>query len=576
MSTSSFGLIIGEYVIAALILRLSLRRPAGGRRSPGSPLRGVTSALLRIGSALHNTVRTGTFTDRSRGLLLCGGVAFAVSVAGALVRWPAPVLHDEFSNLLAADTFCEGRLTNPAHPFWQHFESMHILQQPTYASKYPPLQGLLLAIGQCLTGSPVAGLWLSSVAASVAITWMLQGWLPPRWALFGGMLAALHTGLQLRWGQTFMGGAPAVIGAALLIGAYGRWLKHGGAADSVIAAFGLVLLATSRPFEGLLVGLPIALSVICRLLIDERPNLLGRLRATIVPAAAVLAAAAAALMYYNIRVTGNPLTMPYSLHSRTYMSGTLFLPGPLPSPPPEYRHVVMKEFHSDWEIDSYRAQQSLRGFLRVKTHYYSICFFLLLSPVLSLGFVWGARGWLRQRRHGQLVLMSCLGLLILGSSAAVWVYSHYLSPALPIIILMATCGARQLWCLRTPGMPTQQGDLRPGRQALVLLSTFYVLSFLVALGSNAQLPRSGWQIDRERIIQELREQPGDDLIFVRYSRNHSPHDEWVYNRADLDGSSIVWAREMNEAENKKLRDYFHHRKSWLLNADVLPRQLIPL
>jgi hypothetical protein len=55
---------------------------------------------------------------------------------------------------------------------------------------------------------------------------------------------------------------------------------------------------------------------------------------------------------------------------------------------------------------------------------------------------------------------------------------------------------------------------------------------------------------------------------VRYdSKDHNIHDEWVYNGAEIDAAKVLWARELDPAQNATLLAYFHDRKIWLVTPD---------
>lgn len=139
---------------------------------------------------------------------------------------PIPAVHDEFSNLLAAETFALGRLTNPTPPMWIHFETFHEMMTSTYMSMYPPGQGAEMALGKILFGDPWWAVWLRVGVMCAALIWMLYAWLPPAWALLGGVLAVLQFSVAHYWMNSYWGGALAAIGGILVLGSYLRLQKR--------------------------------------------------------------------------------------------------------------------------------------------------------------------------------------------------------------------------------------------------------------------------------------------------------------------------------------------------------------
>jgi hypothetical protein len=221
--------------------------------------------LTQIDNWFTLVERHGRSIARRKGLAvaICGLLVLFVRLA-ELPQLPAPEpkVLDEFSYLLGADTFSLGRLTNPQHPLWTHFESFHILQSPTYMSMYPPAQAMFLALGQKVAGAPWLGVVLGMCLCCASLCWMLQGWLPPGWAFFGGLLISLRIGVFSYWMNTYYGGAVAAMAGALLFGGLPRVLRRPNVRDSILMGIGLFILANSRPFEGLVAAIPVAAALL--------------------------------------------------------------------------------------------------------------------------------------------------------------------------------------------------------------------------------------------------------------------------------------------------------------------------
>jgi len=494
---------------------------------------------------------------------------------------PLPFIHDDFSHLLAADTFAHGRLTNPTPAMWTHFESFHITMQPTYMSMYFPGEGLILAASKVVLGNPWFGILICSALMCAAICWMLQAWLPPTWALLGGILAVLRLGLFSYWVNTYAGGGVITgLGGALVLGALPRLMKTARFRYGLVMAIGMILLGLTRPYEGLLVCLPVAFGLGNWALFGKnRPSTAVLLRRAALPVLMVVVAVSW-LGYYDYRAFGKPTTLPYTIDRATYAVCPYFVWQRL-HPEPQYRHAVMREFYTDLEVKEYPRIHSWTRFVplsfgKILVAILFFAGFALLPPLIMM------RRALLDRRIRFLVL--CLPVLMAGMAIEIFMIPHYLAPFTAVFYAVGLQAMRHLRMWQPEGKAVGATIVRLSVTVCFVMAGVRLLTGPLHLETVAW-PASGWSstwrgpehfgIQRAQIEARLEKLPGDQLAIVRYSSDHNPLDEWVYNLADIDGSKVVWAREMDTTNNLELEHYYQNRKVWLVEPDTTPVSVVP-
>jgi hypothetical protein len=573
--------------------------------------------------------RFAAFAQHRRLAILAVG-ALTIFARVALLPWqtvPQPKVHDEFSYLLAADTFAHGRLANPPHPMWIFLDTFHVIQHPTYASMYPPAQGMALAAGK-LFGQPWVGVLLSVAAMVMAFTWMFQGWMPPQWALLGGLVVWARFGIFSYWINSYWGGAVAATGAALVLGALARIWDHPRRRNAIIFALGAGILAISRPLEGSIFFIPLGAALLWWAL---RRDAVGRTEATrrvVLPVAAILACAAAFIGFYNWRVTGSPAKFPHFIEQRE-ITTAIFL-WQHDKPPIAYTNPQFDDFYHNFLPSLYQASwPAAEG----QWWYKSTDFWeFFLGPALSVPFL--ALPWVLREPRNRLLLAQVI-LSAIGLWVVVYYHAHYAAPLMATVFLLLMLGLRVLRRWRffgraagvaltrlvifftllagplyfvqaaVPQLASMFGWLQR-HNVLPLLMLLFVLA-LVRAGARIAGRRAdnehGWfnasleflllvcmvlqlctiqrnlypdafpYVDdlaepfRKPVEDQLAARSGEHLVLVRYAKDHNVGEEYVYNEADIDRAKTVWAREIPGMDLSPLLNYFKNRDVWVYEPD---------
>ncbi len=485
-----------------------------------------------------------------------------------LLPIPVPQIHDEFSYLLAGDTFAHGRLTNPTHPQWIFFDAIHVIQHPTYMSKYPPAQGAVLAVGELL-GQPWLGVLLSVALMSAAILWMLQGWLPPRWALLGGILAMLRLGISSYWIDSYWGGAVATIGGALVVGAMPRIMRFFRTRDALLLVLGAAILGNSRPMEGLLICAPVMAVLFWWLCGNKSPSWRVTLPRLVLPFCAVALLCGVFIGYYNWRLTGHALLFPELLNNQAYSLPPIFV-WQKPGPSIHYQNPQFEAFYNGW-ARTYSIENRVDSFRTAAKHLFAI-----LLPKFAYFFLWPelcvpllAVPWmLRDGRTRRLTIQ--FGFCFLGWFSLIWFLPHYASPATAIIFALLVQSMRHLRQWEFRGRPVGIGLTRVVVLFAVILSPLNqregTLHAVTSKPPNIEY--------RAKFAAELNAIPGEHLVLVRHGIQIEAGD-WVYNAADIDHAKVVWAREIPGMDIRPLLDYFGGRRVWVVEPDANPPRMTP-
>jgi hypothetical protein len=335
---------------------------------------------------------------------------------------------------------------------------------------------------------------------------------------------------------------------------------------------GMAILAIGRPYEGLLVCLP-AIAALCWCLAKKPHPPMSVLIRRGAPAMALLAFAVAFMGYYDHRVFGSVLTPPYAVNRAAYAVAPHFL-WQSPRPEPVYRHKVMRELYTGWELDWFKKSRTPSGLLQMNAFKLAWAESFFIGFALLPPFVMLPRA-LRDRRMRFLAIAALV--FTIGLAVETWLIPHYTAPFTAGLYALLLQSMRHLRAWRPAGRPSGLFLVRAIPVLCLALAGLRLYAHPLHLylapdtfSTRAWFGTEPLGLARAHVLKELESQPGRQLALVRYSPDHNVVNDWVYNAPDIDNARVVWAREMDPASNQELFRYYKDRTVWLIEPDATP------
>jgi len=301
----------------------------------------------------------------------------------------------------------------------------------------------------------------------------------------------------------------------------------------------------------------------------------------ITPVLAMLVIATGAELYYNARVTGDPLTLPYVLDRKEYAIAPLFVWGHV-RPEPAYATKSLRDVYAS-EAELYRKSRANLGIPELfrKGKNFWIFFVAPLLTLPAVLFLFASSPDREEDQRIQFRSVRTIWIVMLAAVAqVVWFYPHYFAPAFAPFVAGLSFGFEKLRGWRWGGQPTGIFLSRA-----IVVGCFLMMSIPVG-AHRLDLRLSTWpiqwalgspaEVQGPKIKSSLLGEGKPALVFVEYGEKHDPAYEWIYNEPDIQHSQIIWARRVSPESDAALIRHFQNRSIWILRPDDHPLTLIRL